>query len=112
MVSIDLLLRHAIFARLDEVRPELVWTVQGNQRGHSHQASVTLRQLRTLPDVAVQHVVSQLGQFGGKVADRSLRRPRLRAGVGARSLSAERRAVLRIADLLHPFDGLAVELFG
>src|SRR5437016_2472178 len=56
----QLLLCHAVFARPDEVRPKLLWTVQGNQRSHSHQAPVTLRELRTLPDVAVQHVVSQL----------------------------------------------------
>src|SRR2546423_8696364 len=39
----QLFLRHAVFARLDEVRPELVWTVHRDQRGHRHQASVTLR---------------------------------------------------------------------
>src|SRR5439155_11319772 len=76
----QLFLRHAVFARSHEVRPELFWTVQGNQRSHSHQASVALRQLRTFPDVAVQHVVSQLRQLGSKVADRSLRRPRLPVG--------------------------------
>src|SRR2546425_9295250 len=56
----QLLLRHAVFARLDEVRPELVWTVHRDQRGHRHETTVALRKLRTFPDVAVKYVVSQL----------------------------------------------------
>src|SRR5690606_31758379 len=43
--------------------------------------------------------------------DRSLRRTWSRAGVSTRVLTTWRHTVLRIADLLHPINGLAVELF-
>jgi hypothetical protein len=57
----QLLLRNAVLTRPDEVRTELVWTVHGYECGHRDQTSVTLRKLRTFPDIAVEHVVSQLG---------------------------------------------------
>src|SRR2546423_14488479 len=45
-----LFLLHAILARLDEMRPKLVWSIHGNERSNRHQASVTLREFGTFPD--------------------------------------------------------------
>src|SRR5258708_5557005 len=57
---------------------------------------------------SVQHVVSDLRQLGRKVAHGCLRWPGPRAGICR--LPSERYAILGIADLLHPFDDLAVQL--
>ena len=53
----QLVLRYAIFTRPREMRMELFRAVHGNERGHRNQASVTLRQLRSLPNVCVEDVV-------------------------------------------------------
>src|SRR5579859_1657457 len=50
-------------------------------------------------------------QFGSYVADLRSRRLWLRPGVSDSALGGQRGAVLRVADLLHPIDGLAIERF-
>src|SRR6266581_2941864 len=79
--SLDqLVLRHAVFARSGEVRAKLVRAVHRDESADSNQAAIPQGQSRTRPHIPKQHVVSELGQFGGDVAEHSLGRRRLHIG--------------------------------
>ena len=80
----NLRLRHAILPGQREVGPKLVWTIERDESGDGHQAPVALRELRALPNVAIQDVVRQVGEFRREAAHQLLRARRRLAG-GARS---------------------------
>lgn len=59
----QLLLRQPILARSDEVRSKLVGTIEGNQCADGDQAAIALGKLRTLPHIAEEHAVRELGKL-------------------------------------------------
>src|SRR6266581_4021021 len=76
----QLILCHAVFQRQGEVRSKLIGAIHCDERAHCRQAAIPSRQPRTRPHIAKQHVVSELGQFGGDVAEHSLGRRGLHIG--------------------------------
>src|SRR5664280_2929395 len=74
----QLLLREAIVTRANEMRTQLVRTIQSDQGADGDQAAVALGELRALPHIPEQHVVGEVCHFRRKAAepllDRRLRR--------------------------------------
>src|SRR6266446_330318 len=123
----QLVLRHAVLAREGQVGPKLVGSVHRDESADGNQAAIPRGQSRTRPHIPKQHVVSELGQLGGDVAEHSLGRRGLH-GSGSEGtcnklfhdfspmLAQLKRelpqvAVLLVGDFLHPVDHLSVELF-
>jgi hypothetical protein len=52
---------------------QLIATVKRNQRPDGNEAPVARGKARPGPDVTEEHIVRELGQFGGNVANRLLR---------------------------------------
>src|SRR6266571_819619 len=102
----QLVLRHAVLAREGEVGSKLVGAVHRDERADSHQAAIPRGQSRTRPHIPKQHVVSELGEFGGDVAEQFLGLCGLHCSM---LLFLMGTVVLLIAYLLHPVDHLAVE---
>ena len=57
------LLRQAVLPREGQMGSKLVRSVHGDQRAYRDEGAVALGELRTLPRVAEQHRVGQLGEF-------------------------------------------------
>src|SRR5881396_856615 len=123
----QLILCYAVLESYGEVGSKLVGAVHRDESADSNQAAIPRGQSRTRPHIPKQHVVSELGQLGGDVAEHSLGRRGLH-GSGSRGTCNElfhdfspmlaqlkrelpQVAVLLVGDFLHPVDDLAVELF-
>src|SRR6266705_78445 len=78
----QLILCHAVLAGSGEVGSKLVGSVHRDESADSNQAAIPRGQSRTRPHIPKQHVVSELGQLGGDVAEHSLGRRGLHIGTG------------------------------
>src|SRR2546425_116392 len=78
----QLVLRHAVLVREGQVGPKLVGSVHRDESADSNKAAIPRGQSRTRPHIPKQHVVSELGQLGGDVAEHSLGRRGLHIGTG------------------------------
>src|SRR5436189_1664081 len=123
----QLILCYAVLESYGEVGSKLVGAVHRDESADSNQAAIPRGQSRTRPHIPKQHVVSELGQLGGDVAEHSLGRRGLHGSGGEGTcnelfhdfspmLAQLKRelpqvAVLLVGDFLHPVDDLAVELF-
>src|SRR6266705_1393863 len=65
----QLILCHAVLAGSGEVGSKLVGAVHRDERADSHQAAIPRGQSRTRPHIPKQHVVRELGEIGGDVAE-------------------------------------------
>src|SRR6266545_4534096 len=114
----QLVLRHAVLAREGQVGPKLVGSVHRDESADGNQAAIPRGQSRTRPHIPKQHVVSELGEFGGDVAEHTLGRrgPCNELFHDFSPMSAQLKgelpqvAVLLVGDFLHPVDDLSIEL--
>src|SRR6266571_3448339 len=102
----QLILCHAVLAGSGEVGSKLVGAVHRDESADSNQAAIPRGQSRTRPHIPKQHVVSELGQLGGDVAEQFLGLCGLHCSM---LLFLMGTVVLLIAYLLHPVDDLSVE---
>src|ERR671935_1124345 len=64
----DLLALHAVVERAPQVPAQVVGLRERDERRNGDQAAITLRQARTLPDIAEYDLVGELAQLGKHVA--------------------------------------------
>src|SRR4051794_15805782 len=66
---LQLRLGHTVVLGVAEVESELIGVAAGDERGDGDEASVPCRELRAVPDVLEEDVVSECGELGSNVAD-------------------------------------------
>src|SRR2546423_10124185 len=112
----QLSLRDAVFSGSLQVEGQLLGITAGDERGHGNETAVTLRKFRALPYVAEEDVVSELHQFGRKVAEGFLDGRWFFVHVVCSLVffwflgCGRPVAVLLVADSFQPIDVLAVDL--
>ena len=62
------ILRNTVLDGARKMKIHLLGLAKRNERGARYQAAVSLRQLRTLPDVAEQDLVAERGQLRRQIA--------------------------------------------